>query len=161
MKGGSKYQPLQDYLRHRNEAEIPLTFAEIEQIMDEPLPDSARRSKAWWSNRSKGGLQAKAWMEAGYVAEAVDVHAEQVTFCKPPDTYQVERSGGTILWNGELIKALRRHTGWSQAQLAEQVGVYQQTVSDWEVGAHKPQRSISKLLSLVAEQSGFKYGEKE
>lgn len=158
MSGASKYQPLLEYLRSSNQPEVILTFAEIETLMGEPLPDSARSKKIWWSNR-KTGLQAKAWMDADYLVDAIDLATEQVTFRKPQHVYQVERSGNTVLWNAELIKALRRHTGWSQQDLAEKLEIYQQTISDWEVGAHKPQKAMSKLLTLIAKEAEFKYGD--
>jgi len=39
---------------------------------------------------------------------------------------------------GEKILALRKARGWSQEELAEQVGVTRQAVSRWESGAAKP-----------------------
>jgi hypothetical protein len=72
MKGGSKYQPLFEYLRRSNQREVKLTFAEIEILMAETLPDSARVKRAWWSNPSKGALQASAWMGPGYFVEKLD-----------------------------------------------------------------------------------------
>jgi hypothetical protein len=83
MKEGSKYQPLLEFLRGSNQREVILTFAEIEALMNNPLPDSAKSKRAWWSNRSKGALQASAWMEAGYRVEDVDLDGQRVTFRKP------------------------------------------------------------------------------
>jgi DNA-binding XRE family transcriptional regulator len=161
VKGGSKYQPLLDYLSQRDSSEVTLTFAEIEAMMGGKLPDSARSNRGWWSNRSKGALQAAAWMQAGYLVEGLDLDKEQVVFRKPPSRYQVQRSGDTVLWNAELIKALRRHLGLSQTEFAEKLGVRQQTVSEWETSAYDPRFSTSKYLTLVAEQAGFKYGDEE
>ncbi len=159
MKEGSKYQPLLEFLRGSNQSEVTLSFAEIEALMNDTLPDSARTKRAWWSNRSKGALQASAWMEAGYRVEDVDLDGQRVTFRKPTTRLQVQRSGDTVLWNGELIKALRRHMGLTQAEFAQRLGVYQQTVSQWENGAYEPTLATSKYLTLVAQQAGFKYGE--
>lgn len=156
---GSKYQPLQNYLRRSDQSKVTLSFAQIETLMGESLPASARNQKAWWSNRSSGGLQAKAWMEADYLVEAVDLVNQQVTFRQPPTTYVVERVGGTVLWNGELIKAFRQHLKLSQIEFAELLGVRQATVSQWENDAYQPTLATSKHLSLVAEQSGFPYGQ--
>jgi DNA-binding transcriptional regulator YiaG len=157
MSGG-KYQPLQDYLRQSSQPQVTLSFTQIETLMGEVLPVSARRQKAWWSNRSRGGLQAKAWMEADYLVEAVDLVNQQVTFRRPPTTYVVERVGDTVLWNGELIKAFRQHLKLSQIEFAELLGVRQATVSQWENNAYQPTLATSKHLSRVAEQSGFPYG---
>jgi DNA-binding transcriptional regulator YiaG len=58
-----------------------------------------------------------------------------------------------------MIKALRGHMGLNQAQLAESLGVRQQTVSEWENGLYEPSRATSKYLMLVAERADFSYGE--
>jgi DNA-binding transcriptional regulator YiaG len=62
-----------------------------------------------------------------------------------------------IEWDAEQIKALRDHLGMTQQQLAEELGVRQQTISEWEVGVYTPRRSTSKYLSLIAERAGFTY----
>jgi DNA-binding transcriptional regulator YiaG len=108
---------------------------------------------------AKGALQASAWMEAGYRVEDVDLDRQQVTFRKSTIKYQVQRVGDTVLWNRELIKALRRHMGLTQVEFAQRLGVYQQTVSQWEKGAYEPTLATSKYLTLIAEQAGFKYRE--
>lgn len=162
MKRGSKYWPLFNHLQGRSgQAEVTLTFADIEALLGGPLPQSARTSRAWWSNRSRGAVQASAWMGAGYHAEAVDLAGEQVTFRQPGRVYRVERKGDTVLWNGELIKGLRHHLGMNQAQLAEKLGVRQQTISEWETGLYAPSLSTSKYLDLIAREVQFKYGEEE
>ncbi|NET38378.1 MAG: helix-turn-helix transcriptional regulator [Cyanothece sp. SIO1E1] len=157
MKGGSKYQPLLEYLQRSDQPEITLTFTQIERLLNGSLPQSARTQRAWWSNRSKGALQAAAWMEAGYLVKRLDLAQEQVTFGKPKTDYMARRVGDTWLWHGELVKALRLHMGLTQAQLAERLGVRQQTISEWEQGSYEPARATSKHLSLVAEQAEFKY----
>ncbi|AFZ19908.1 helix-turn-helix domain-containing protein [Allocoleopsis franciscana] len=161
MKEGSKYQPLLEFLRGSDQSEVILTFAEIEALMNNPLPDSAKSKRAWWSNRSKGALQASAWMEARYRVEEVDLAGQRVTFRKPTTGYQVQRVGDTVLWNSDLIKALRLHMGLTQVEFAERLGVYQQTVSQWEKGAYEPTLATSKYLTLIAEQAEFKYGGEE
>lgn len=161
MKGGSKYQPLLDYLYQSQEPEVILTFTKIEEMLGEPLPNSALNKRAWWSNRSKGALQASSWMSAGYLVEGIDFETKQVTFRKPPTTYKVEWEGDTVKWNGELVKALRRHMGMSQVEFAQKLGVRQQTISDWETSTYDPRRSMAKYLMMVAEQAGFNYGEKK
>lgn len=161
MKSGSKYQPLLEYLRRSDRSDVTLTFAAIESLIGEPLPESAQSKRAWWSNRSKGALQANAWMSAGYLVVAIDFENQQVTFQKPPDRYRTEWQGDTVKWSGELMRALRRHMGLSQAEFAEKIGVRQQTISDWETSSYEPRRSMAKYLMVVAEQAGFKYGESD
>ena len=157
MTVGSKYHFLHEYLRQQNENEFNLTFREIEHLLGGPLPTSARTQRAWWSNRSRGAVQATAWMGAGYHVKTVDLETEQVTFHKPGQIYQIRREGDTIMWDGELVKALRHHLGLSQDELAEQLGMRQQTISDWETGAYAPRRATSKHLTLFAERAHFPY----
>jgi DNA-binding transcriptional regulator YiaG len=157
MKGGSKYQPLLEYLQNNNSPEITLAFTEIEQLIANALPDSARKQRRWWGNRSKGALQAIAWMSAGYLVGELDLEKERVTFRKPTSGYKVKSTNNSVKWNSELIKALRLQMGLTQSQLAQELGVRQQTVSEWEKGVYKPTRSTSKHLTLVADKAGFKY----
>ncbi|NJN85083.1 MAG: helix-turn-helix domain-containing protein [Leptolyngbyaceae cyanobacterium SL_7_1] len=158
MSGRSKYQRLLDHLQQSHESEITLSFAEIEALTG-ALPHSAYHQRAWWSNRSKGALQAKAWMYAGFLVAQLDLATGRVTFRKPPTQYVVKRVGGTIQWNGELVRGLRRHMGLTQKEFAEELGVQQQTVSDWETNTYDPKRSMSKFLTIVAERAGFTYRE--
>ncbi|WP_456085750.1 helix-turn-helix domain-containing protein [Limnoraphis robusta] len=155
MREGSKYQPLLDYLHECDKGEVTLTFAEIEALMNARLPASARTKRAWWSNRTKGALQAVAWMEAGYRVEDVDLDEQKVTFRKANLKPTVQRVGDTVLWNAELIKALRRYMGLTQAEFAERLGVRRKTVSEWENGVYEPTLATLKYLTLIAEQVEF------
>jgi DNA-binding XRE family transcriptional regulator len=158
MKEGSKYHPLYDRLQQSGQDELTLTFSAIEALLGAQLPASARTQRAWWSNRSQGAVQAAAWMGAGYHVEELDLAAEQVAFRKPGIVYNVQREGDIVLWNADLIKALRHHMGMNQAQFSQELGVRQPTISEWETGAYEPRRSSSKLLTLIAERAGFEYG---
>jgi transcriptional regulator with XRE-family HTH domain len=57
------------------------------------------------------------------------------------------------------VRALRRHLGFTQQQLSDELGTRQQTVSEWETGMYQPRGASARLLSLIAEQHGFKYDE--
>ncbi len=155
MKGGSKYQPLFEYFQ-KSDRTITLTFTEIETLIGDTLPDSARTQKRWWGNRHKGA-QASAWMNAGYVMAEVDLESKSVTFRKPGSGYKVQPVDNTVKWNSDSIKALRDQMGLTQAQMAHELGIRQQTVSEWETGMYEPNRATSKYLSMVAEKAGFKY----
>ena len=57
-------------------------------------------------------------MGAGYhVAESLDLNAEQVTFRKPGLVYNVQREGDIVLWNADLIKALRHSHGYESSSI--------------------------------------------
>jgi len=45
----------------------------------------------------------------------------------------------------------------TQAKLAKELGVRQQTVSEWEKGVYTPTRAFSKYLTIVAEKASFHY----
>lgn len=64
-------------------------------------------------------------------------------------------------WDPDMIRALREHMGLTQRELADQLEVRQQTISEWETGLHTPHRSTQKTLSMVAERAGFTYGEEQ
>ena len=153
----SKYYPLQEYLRQTGVREITLSFATIEQILGASLPATARTQRAWWSNRSAGAVQAKAWMLAGYHAEEVDITNEQVTFRRPGQVYEVQRIDGEPVWDASLVKALRLHLDMTQTEFSQQLGVRQSTISEWETGVYEPRGASTKILTVVAEQSNFPY----
>ncbi len=62
-----------------------------------------------------------------------------------------------ISWDSQRIQDLRRHLGLTQRELAERLGTRQQTISEWETGMYQPRGASATLLSIVAEQSRFKY----
>jgi DNA-binding transcriptional regulator YiaG len=60
-------------------------------------------------------------------------------------------------WNHASVQGLRKHLGSTQGELAEELGVRQQTVSEWENGVYQPTGASVKLLTIVAERAGFQY----
>jgi putative transcriptional regulator len=60
-------------------------------------------------------------------------------------------------WDAKRIRALREYMGMTQQQMADELEVRQQTISEWETGIHRPHRSTQKTLSMVAERAGFVY----
>lgn len=64
-------------------------------------------------------------------------------------------------WDAGRVRALRRHLKLTQAEMADQLGMRQQTISEWEVGEYQPRGASVKLLSIVAERSRFKYNPQE
>lgn len=57
-------------------------------------------------------------------------------------------------WDAEAVRALRGRLSASQQAFAEQLGTRQQTVSEWERGANRPQRMAQRLLTMIAESAG-------
>ena len=60
-------------------------------------------------------------------------------------------------WDGDAVRALRAHLGVTQGELAEELGVRQQTVSEWETGVYRPRGASVTLLGMVAERASFTY----
>lgn len=62
-------------------------------------------------------------------------------------------------WSQDRLRALRRHLGLTQQAFADELGIRQQTVSEWETGVYRPRGASTRLLGMVAERAGFAYGE--
>lgn len=78
-----KYQPLADFLRGQDAEHVPMTFAQIERLLGAALPASAYDYAAWWANDDgKSHVQAKAWLEAGFLTEQVNPARKRVVFRK-------------------------------------------------------------------------------
>ena len=79
--------------------------------------------------------------------------------CKIVSMREVTKKGS---WDARRIKALREHLDMSQAAMAGQMGIRQQTVSEWELGRYEPRGASARLLSIIADRGGFIYtaGEK-
>ena len=86
----AKYEKLTDWLRNPQRlmmTRLMMTFKEIEQIIEEHLPESAHRYRAWWGAESAAlargeSSQCHAWLVAGWEVESVDLRTEEVTFRK-------------------------------------------------------------------------------
>jgi hypothetical protein len=157
VKPETKYYNLYLHLRRSVEDRITLTFDELEHLIGDQLPPSARKGRAFWSNRRSDAAQANAWMEAGYHVIEVDLVGQCVIFGRPIVRYTVQREGDTIVWDAAMVRALRAHLGVNQSELAGLLGVRQQTVSEWETAAYAPTRASSKHLTMVAERADFPF----
>ena len=62
-------------------------------------------------------------------------------------------------WDAARVRALRKHLGYTQQQLSDELGTRQQTISEWETGMSQPRGASAKLLSLIAEKAEFQYGD--
>jgi len=82
----SKYGAIANYLNEQSGRIREMRFSEIEDVLGEPLPDSARRWTAWWleapSNSSTHTQARFGWHAAGWIVRDVDIEGERVTFHK-------------------------------------------------------------------------------
>ena len=75
-----KYQPLTEFLLRQSRTVVRLSFDEIERLIRAPLPPSATDHRAWWSNNTQNNVMTKAWTDAGFESEDVDMKGRKVTF---------------------------------------------------------------------------------
>lgn len=74
-----KYEPLTRFLEGRRTVEVPMSFREIEVVLGASLPAS-KQYPAWWSNNPSNNVMTKAWLEAGFQTERVDIGGERLVF---------------------------------------------------------------------------------
>jgi hypothetical protein len=76
----SKYGPLTVFLAARHGRKVRMTFAEIEAVLGQKLPEKSKSVRAWWSNNPSNNVMTKAWLAAGYRTAEVDVAGEVLSF---------------------------------------------------------------------------------
>ena len=59
-----------------------MSFRDIEQVLGFPLPPAARRHRPWWSNNGTNNVMTRAWLDAGFKTEQVDMMGEVLVFRK-------------------------------------------------------------------------------
>lgn len=80
----AKYDPLKQWLMEARGDRTPLTFLEIETLLEFPLPASARTHRPWWANTPGGHSHALAWLDAGWRTTAVNLERERLVFERKP-----------------------------------------------------------------------------
>ena len=76
---------------------------------------------------------------------------------KSPPSLRPRYRAESLPWDAASVRALREHLGATQGELADELGVRQQTVSEWETSAYRPRGASARLLSMVAERAAFTY----
>jgi hypothetical protein len=88
----AKYDPLRAFLDTlpRGQKQVTLGFKRVEELLGEPLPDSAREYEQWWrGGRVKRGridanwqdqVQQRAWEDIGWTVDELDLLLRNVTF---------------------------------------------------------------------------------
>ncbi len=79
----SKYEDLTKHLKFRAAftSMVKLTFARIDGLIGSNLPIEAYRNEAWWSNAASSA-HAKAWLDAGWEVQEVNLKDGWVYFRK-------------------------------------------------------------------------------
>jgi len=76
----AKYEALGAYLKRQSGDRVPMTFAQIEKIIGAKLPASAHKHRPWWGNSAANHVNAKAWLDAGFESEQVDMEGRKLVF---------------------------------------------------------------------------------
>ena len=87
-----KYARLKMFLQEQGRDRVPMTFAEIEQILGLSLPAS-KCYPAWWSNNPSNNPMTREWLAAGFETESVNVADEKLTFRRVRERLAVDREG--------------------------------------------------------------------
>lgn len=77
---GGKYRPLTDFLRRQTSDVKAMSFDDVERVIGQRLPESARRHRAWWSNNPQNSVMTQAWLDAGFESEQVDMAQRRLVF---------------------------------------------------------------------------------
>jgi len=79
----SKYAGFEGHLKFRAAftSEVKLSFARIDGLIGSNLPMEAYKDIAWWSNKSSS-IHTKAWLNAGWEVQEVNLKEGTVTFKK-------------------------------------------------------------------------------
>jgi hypothetical protein len=57
-----------------------MKFSQIERVIGTGLPPSAYKHRPWWSNNPSNSVITRAWLNAGYKTEQVDMEARRLVF---------------------------------------------------------------------------------
>ena len=105
MKGGtSKYDAIKSHLEGLQQdglTSVRMEFRDLETLLGFGLPESARKYHAWWQNDYYSHSHARSWMSAGWLAEDLDLNAEQISFRK-------SQSAKYPLFFDDLLKRLKK-----------------------------------------------------
>jgi|GEM_PF-246645 len=77
-----KYGTLRAFLSRQTSARLKMSFDEVTAAAKVKLPASAFRYPQWWENDPAHHVQAKAWLDAGYRTERLDLNARTVEFAR-------------------------------------------------------------------------------
>lgn len=80
-----RYAPLAIYLQNQVDPdihEIQLTFNQVEEVIQNNLPPSARNHRNWWANDAVSHTQSQQWLDVGWRVSNVNMSNEKVTFSR-------------------------------------------------------------------------------
>lgn len=131
-----KYDPLTEFLRRQASAVVRMSFDEIERVIGAKLPPSATHHRAWWSNNAENNVMTKAWRDAGFESEDVDMKSRRVAFRR----VRSEASRDTAAPSVDVTTEDRHPLiGWMKGTLtiAEGVDLTQPADPEWGEAAYR------------------------
>jgi hypothetical protein len=151
----SKYAALETFLRNQEKNLVPATFAEIEKIVGQPLPASAKYP-AWWSNNPSNNAMTKIWRRAGFRTEQVNVVRKTLVFRRlPPRPPEPPMSNEQQQQQQENLMAPMRRINMSPADrlLPEASGPKKRGVAEngraFSASRHPLRGALKGVLRLV------------
>ena len=80
----SRYAPLAVWLQKQSlrQEKLSLTFREIEEIIGEELPPSAREHRSWWANDPVGHVQSRQWLDVGWRVSNIAMTEGKIVFTR-------------------------------------------------------------------------------
>lgn len=66
-----------------------------------------------------------------------------------------DASAAPAEWSAREVRALRQYLRLTQDEFARRLGARQQTISEWEVGKHRPRGMSAITLSQLAASTGY------
>ena len=79
----TKYSGLQNFLAASPTSSVTLSFAQVDIILADPLPRSAREYEIWWNNDDPSHSHCRSWRTASFLA-VPDLGAGLVRFERVP-----------------------------------------------------------------------------
>lgn len=77
------YTQITHWLRQHPHSRIEMSFRDVEGVLGRPLPASAYKYRAWWSNNPDNNVMTRAWLAAGFETAEVDMAGQRLVFQKP------------------------------------------------------------------------------
>lgn len=86
----SKYAPLASFLLKlpKKQERLVIHFTEIENIIGDQLPATAREHRSWWANDSATHVQSGQWLKVNWRVVSINMTEEKVTFARARDREQ-------------------------------------------------------------------------
>jgi hypothetical protein len=139
----NKYEPLTEFLRRRSEAVVRMSFDEIERVIGAKLPPSATRHRAWWSNNPENNVMTRAWRDAGFESEDVDMKGRRVAFRRVRSEASRHTAARSVSATTEDRHPL---VGWMKGTLtiAEGVDLTQPADPEWGEAAYGDRRRTER-----------------